>query len=69
MKISVLIPTYKRPHWLRQCLLSVVNQTLKPYEVIISDNDPEKNTETEKIVYEFAKEHKFIKIRKKTKKT
>ena len=64
MKISVLIPTYKRPHWLRQCLLSVVNQTLKPYEVIISDNDPEKNTETEKIVYEFAKEHKFIKYEK-----
>ena len=51
MKISVVIPTYKRPYWLKQCLLSVVNQTLKPYEVIISDNDPEKNTETEKIVY------------------
>jgi cellulose synthase/poly-beta-1,6-N-acetylglucosamine synthase-like glycosyltransferase len=42
----------------------VVNQTLKPYEVIISDNDPEKNTETEKIVYEFAKEYKFIKYEK-----
>jgi glycosyltransferase involved in cell wall biosynthesis len=64
MKISVLIPTYKRPYWLKQCLLSVVNQTLKPYEVIISDNDPEKNTETEKIVYEFAKEYKFIKYEK-----
>ncbi len=64
MKISVLIPTYKRPYWLRQCLLSVVNQTLKPYEVIVSDNDPEKNTETEKIVYEFAKQYKFIKYDK-----
>jgi O-antigen biosynthesis protein len=64
MKISVLIPTYKRPYWLKQCLLSVVNQTLKPYEVIISDNDTEKNTETEKIVYEFAKEYKFIKYEK-----
>jgi len=63
-KISVLIPTYKRPHFLRQCLQSVVSQTLKPYEVIISDNDPEKDTETEKVVYEFAKEFKFIKYNK-----
>lgn len=63
-KISVLIPTYKRPHFLKQCLQSVVSQTLKPYEVIISDNDPEKNTETEKVVYEFAKQYKFIKYNK-----
>ena len=60
-KVSVLIPTYKRPHFLKQALESAIHQLLKPYEIIVCDNDPTPNTETEKIVLELSKEFRQIK--------
>lgn len=36
--VSVIIPTYNRPHFLREALTSVINQTFKDFEVIISDD-------------------------------
>ncbi len=39
MKISVAIPTYKRPEDIRKCVASIVAQTLSPSEVIIIDDD------------------------------
>jgi len=39
--ISVLIPTYDRPNLLRRALLSVLNQTRLPNEIIISDDNPD----------------------------
>ncbi|MCQ2740305.1 MAG: glycosyltransferase [bacterium] len=36
-KISVIIPVYKVDKYLRQCLDSVINQTLKDIEIIIVD--------------------------------
>jgi len=39
--ISVLIPTYNRPNLLRRALISVLNQTRLPDEIIISDDNPD----------------------------
>jgi glycosyltransferase involved in cell wall biosynthesis len=46
MKISVCIPTYKRPDLLKEALLSCFAQTLLPAEIIIGDNSPDDNTQT-----------------------
>lgn len=35
---SLVIPTYNRPEELRDCLASILNQTVKPTEVIIVDD-------------------------------
>lgn len=40
MKISVVIPTYKRPKDLSDLLDSLLNQTVKPSEVMIVDDTP-----------------------------
>jgi glycosyltransferase domain-containing protein len=36
--VSILIPTYNRPHYLEQALKSALNQTYRPIEIIICDN-------------------------------
>lgn len=38
-KVSVLIPTYKRPEYLIQALMSAINQTYPNVEIIVSDDD------------------------------
>lgn len=41
-KLSVVVPVYKVEPYLRQCLDSIVNQTLKSIEVIcIDDGSPD----------------------------
>jgi glycosyltransferase involved in cell wall biosynthesis len=42
--ISVIIPTRNRPYLLKKCLESLVNQSLKPFEVIVVDNGPDPET-------------------------
>ena len=37
-KISVIIPTYNRADYIGQTLLSILNQTLSAYEIIIVNN-------------------------------
>lgn len=37
-KVSVIIPTYKRPHYLREALESLANQTFKDFEVLVVDD-------------------------------
>ncbi|MEJ5173100.1 MAG: glycosyltransferase [Hydrogenothermaceae bacterium] len=61
-KISVLIPTFYRPYYLRQALESVINQTLKPYEVIVADDstDQKKSAENKYIVESFSKKYPYI---------
>lgn len=39
MKISVAIPTYKRPDDIRKCIASVAAQSLPPTEVLVIDDD------------------------------
>jgi glucosyl-dolichyl phosphate glucuronosyltransferase len=37
-KPSIIIPTYNRPSELRNCIQSLLNQTVKPFEIIIVDD-------------------------------
>ena len=53
VKVSVVIPVYNVENFLRACLNSVRNQTLKDFEVIcIDDGSPDKSGE---ILEEYAK--------------
>jgi len=56
MKISVAIPTYKREKDLSECLDSILNQKLAPYEVLVIDNA--RDDKTKNIV--FGKKEEFI---------
>ncbi|ARN71582.1 hypothetical protein BST91_07975 [Nonlabens tegetincola] len=51
--ISVIIPTYKRPHYLRQLLNSLRDQSYENWECIVVDDG--KNNDTEILVSSFAK--------------
>lgn len=50
-KVSVVIPTYKRPHLIGRAIKSVLNQTYQNFEIVIIDDSP--NDETEKVVKSF----------------
>lgn len=54
--LSVVIPTYGRPKYLRQTIESVLNQenfTL-PYEIVVVDNDADAQHDTEGLIRELA---------------
>ena len=60
LKVSVIIPVYKVEKYLRQCLDSVVGQTLKDMEIIcVNDGSPDN---CGAILAEYAKKDKRIKI-------
>ena len=55
--VSVVIPTYSRPVFLKRCIGSVMSQTYKNIEIIVvDDNDPdtEARRETELVMQSFA---------------
>jgi glycosyltransferase involved in cell wall biosynthesis len=59
-EVSVIIPVYNREKYLKQCLNSVINQTLKNIEIIcIDDGSTDQSLE---ILNEFAKKDQRIKI-------
>ena len=45
MNISVVIPTYNRKELLKRSIDSVINQTIKPSEIIIVDDGSNDGTE------------------------
>ena len=52
-KVSVIIPVYNVEDYLRQCLDSVINQTLKDIEIIcVDDGSTDKSLE---ILHEYEK--------------
>ena len=58
MKVSVIIPTYNaKPEYLTEAIGSVINQTIKPYEIIIVDDGSD-----ESIIGTFASSADNIKI-------
>lgn len=57
--ITVVVPTYKRPHLLNQCLNALFNQTLpyNAYEIIVVDDAPTK--ESRLLVEDYARRFSF----------
>lgn len=54
-RFTFAIPTYRRVDTLRETLESVLNQDVaEPYEIIVSDNNPERDDETERLMAEYA---------------
>lgn len=59
--ITFLIPTYKRPQKIQRALRSILNQkTKEKYDIVVVDNEPERNTETEIFFRKICSEHKNI---------
>lgn len=60
MKVSVIIPMYKVEEYLRECLDSVANQTLKDIEVLcIDDGSPDRSAE---IAAEYVSKYSNFKL-------
>lgn len=59
-KVSIVIPTYNAEPYLRKCLDSVVNQTLKDIEIICVDDGSTDNSG--KILDEYAAKDSRIKV-------
>jgi len=58
-KISIITLTYNHQRYITQCLISVINQTYKNWEmIIVDDGSSDKTTE---IIYDFSKKDKRIK--------
>lgn len=51
-KVSVCIPAYKQPDFLRQALQSVFTQTYRDFEVVITDDSPDDSVQH--VVAEYA---------------
>ena len=59
-KVSIIIPTYNVEKYLRECLDSVINQTLKDIEIICVDDGSTDNSG--KILDEYANNDSRIKV-------
>src|SRR3989339_877484 len=55
-KLSIIIPTLNEKQNIKNCLTSLLNQTKKPYEIIIVDNGSTDNTK--EIAKKFEKKFK-----------
>ena len=55
---SILVVTYKQENVISDCLESIINQTLKPYEVVVVDDCSPDNTWN--IVSEYAGQYDYI---------
>lgn len=69
MKISIIIPTYKRTDYLGRLLNSIKKQTFKDYEVIVVDDNSPNKEEYDNLIEHFKNEFKeFTFLRNKTNK-
>ena len=56
--VSILIPTYNRPHYFKIALESALAQTYSNIEIIVGDDST--NNETEKLIYRhYLHKHKI----------
>lgn len=65
-KVSVIIPTYKRPDTISRAVTSVLNQTYKNIEVIVvDDNDPSfpEREETSRVMTQFDSDNRVVYIK------
>jgi len=59
-KVSIIIPTYNRPHLAGRAIKSVLNQTHQNFEIILVDDSP--NNDTKEVVKQLKDERiKYIK--------
>lgn len=63
MKVSVIVPVYNTENYLRKCLDSLVNQTLKDIEIIVVNDGSTDNSQ--EIIDEYSKLNKNVKSYKK----
>jgi glycosyltransferase involved in cell wall biosynthesis len=61
MKISVAVPTHKRPKYLEVCLRSIFTQTLQPDEVVISEDG--RDTATNQVIQNFTTQYPHIQVK------
>ena len=59
-KVSIIIPIYNTENYLKQCLNSVINQTLKDIEIILIDDGSTDNSP--KICDEYKEKDDRIKV-------
>jgi glycosyltransferase involved in cell wall biosynthesis len=59
-KVSVIVPVYNAEKYIKKCLISIVNQTLRDLEIIII-NDKSKD-KSQKIIEEISKKDERIKV-------
>jgi len=54
-KVTIAIPTFKRTDLLKEAIESAINQVgYSDYEIIVVDNNPERNCNTEKLMLTFS---------------
>src|ERR1700692_3686861 len=56
-KVSICVPTYKRPDLLKVAVDSCLAQTFQDFEMVINDDSPE--TRTEEMVRNLLPEHRI----------
>lgn len=53
-KVTIAIPTYKRPDLLNEAIISALDQiNYEHYDIIVVDNDPQRGCNTEKLMINF----------------
>ena len=58
-KLSIIVPTYNRQNYLKECLDSIINQNYPNLEIVVTDDNSTDNTES--IVKKYIKNYPFIK--------
>lgn len=62
IKVSVIIPVYNSEHFLKRCLDSIVNQTLKEIEIIIINDGSTDGSE--KIIKDYLSDERIVYLKK-----
>lgn len=64
VKVSVVIPTYKRNDFLEEAIKSVLNQTFRDFEIIIVDDNGKDNSfrEKNKLLMKKYRNHKSVRF-------
>ena len=60
LKVSVIIPTFNGRETIRSCVNSILNQTLKPFEILIIDNASDDKTRKELVALSFNKSIRYF---------